>query len=267
MEVLKSIIATGDLTLEEVIDLFYVAQNSDTITDRTKFMLEYLYRQFADRNFNGGKTLMFGSDRQQYAAGILCDFMKLKEGQSAFPNFSRDKVGVELLIRVANPGVIYQGQAGICGPVSFLYNIALDNPAMYAKYGIDLYETGRGRLRRIEVAPSHGCRTYSPPADSGIGQADWMTAASLRDSENFLLDYDSVGRNWVSVGTSNSDVTNWFSRAGYTDIRSDDNLVYGRSAADIGFFNEFYNKGYRIVFPDQFRNVVRGQAKQHDLPW
>jgi hypothetical protein len=184
-------------------------------------MLQYLYVQYTAGYKNGGETLYLANNRQQYAAGILCDFMKRK-GDSYFPPLDRDVVGIELLMRVGKPGLISQGPAGVCGPAAFLYNVALDSPAMYAQYAIDLYEKGKGRIRNMDVSPSVGCRNYIPPET--IAQAEWLTAGSLRDSSNAWLDFDDVSRNF-SAGTNITDLVNWFKDAGYSDIRYDDNLL------------------------------------------
>lgn len=57
-----------------------------------------------------------------------------------------------------------------------------------ARYVIDLFEKGKAPIGRIFVEPGSDVRSYSPP--SSMEQVDWMTMASLRDSENFLFDDD-----------------------------------------------------------------------------
>ena len=82
-----------------------------------------------------------------------------------------------------------QDTAGLCGPVAFLYGLASNSPATYARYAVDLYEKGNAKIGDI-LAPSTGCRTSSPPCS--MSPADWLAAASLRNSDNWWFDVDVV---------------------------------------------------------------------------
>ncbi|MBR0801870.1 hypothetical protein JQ615_41825 [Bradyrhizobium jicamae] len=143
---------------------------------------------------------------------------------------------------MSNPNIINQRSAGLCGPVGFLYSLAFDSPAAYAKYGIDLYEKGKAMIWRLDIEPSKDCRDYFPPPPMCPG--DWLTAGSLRDSENFFFDYDSVK---ADGGTSNDELAHFFEDAGYTDIHKDDNTFTSRNAQDIDLINKYYNDGYRVI--------------------
>jgi hypothetical protein len=138
--------------------------------------------------------------------------------------------------------IIDQKNTTLCGPVGFLYSLAFDSPAAYAKFGIDLYEHGRAMLGRMEIKPSSDCRNYFPPAP--LSHGEWLTAGSLRDSENFFFDYDSEG---ASGGSSTNEVAWWFERAGYTDVHQDDNAFMSRNPGDISLVNRYFNNGYRVV--------------------
>jgi hypothetical protein len=240
--VLRAILADGNLSGVEVNDLQKIARTSETIPERSKHLLlnlgyeVYLNLRYSPFNFITG--------RQKYAVEILCDFLE-RDGPQRFPKLDRDRVGIDLLLRVANPGIISQGEAGLCGPVSFLYGLAFDSPAAYARYGIDLFEKGRAKIGEFDIEPGTDCRNYLPPPPMSHGE--WLTAGSLRDSENFLLDYDGVDRNWFSDSSTNDEVAKWFSKAGYTDVRSEDNLIENLESSDINLMNKLFNDGYRIV--------------------
>lgn len=239
VNVLRRALDDGDLSSEEISDLNNVAKNSETITPRSKHMLVNLaYEAYLVRSYG---PINFSTSRQKYATDILCAFLK-RMGQPYFPRLDRDLVGIHLLLRVSNPNIINQQNAGLCGPVSFLYSLAFDSPAAYAKFGIDLYERGEAKIGRATIKPSSDCRHYLPPPPMTHGE--WLTAGSLRDSENFFFDYDSVG---ASGGTSNSEVARWFERAGYTHVHHEDNIVMSRDAGEINRINTYYDKGYRIL--------------------
>jgi len=242
VEVVRSTLEDGILTGDELTDLNQVGLNSETMTQRSKFMLGYLVMQTLA--VSGGRgPFSLGSIRQQYAANIICDFMK-RTGSPYFKKLDRDIVGVDLLMRVANPSIINQQMAGLCGPVSFLYSVASDAPGVYAKFAIDLFEKGKAKIGRLEIEPGSDCRSYAPPAS--FSQAEWLTAASLRDSENVFLDFENVNQGF-QASASTADMVKWFGRAGYNDVKYDDNLFWSRGANDIELFNTLYRAGYRIV--------------------
>lgn len=99
-----------------------------------------------------------------------------------------------------------------------------------------------------------------------MSQGEWLTAGSLRDSENFLLDYDGVDRNWFSDQTTNSEVARWFSKAGYTDVRAEDNMVMSRASSDIDLINRLYNEGYRIMLRINSK-LLKGKEEQADTSY
>src|SRR5207249_3989846 len=108
---------------------------AETIPPRSKHMLVNLgYEVYQNLGYG---PIDFSTSRQKYAAGILCDFLQ-RTGPQRFSRLDRDRVGIDLLLRVANPNIINQRNAGLCGPVGFLYSLAFDSPAAYARYGIDL---------------------------------------------------------------------------------------------------------------------------------
>lgn len=239
VDVVKELLSDGELDGTEINDLQKIAKGSESMPERSKSFLYNLgYEAYLHKS--RGPIGIYTS-RQKFAAQMIFDFLK-GTGSGRFPRLDRDRVGIDLLYRVANPNVINQGNAGLCGPVGFLYSVAFDSPGVYAKYAIDLFERGRAKIGRIEVEPSSDCRNYLP--QHPVSQGEWLTAGSLRDSENFLLDYDDVER---SGSTRASEIARWMSKAGYTDIRSDDNLFSSRDSSDIQMINGLYNKGYRVI--------------------
>jgi hypothetical protein len=165
-------------------------------------------------------------------------------GTGYFPKLDRDRVGIDLLFRIGNPEIMNQDTAGICGPVAFLYGLASDSPRTYAQYAVDLYEKGKAKIGDIVVEPSKGCRSYAPP--SSMSPADWLAAASLRDSENWWFDVDDVHVGFSASATI-GEIEKWFVQAGYSDVQSKGNLVRGLDPSDIDDLNRYYGEGRRVV--------------------
>jgi hypothetical protein len=242
VDVVRAALDDGILTPGEMHDLRIVAENSETMLPRPKAMLRYLIEQTWNL-YGADGQFSLTTLRQQYAAEIICGFLK-RMGSGYFPKLDRDRVGIDLLMRVGNPEIINQDRAGLCGPVAFVYGLASDSPAAYAQYAVDLYEKGKAKIGEIVVEPSEGCRSYSPP--SSMSPADWLAAASLRDSENWWFDVDDVEVGF-SAGASIGEVAKWFERAGYTDVKSEANMVSGLDPSDIDDLNRYYNEGRRVV--------------------
>jgi hypothetical protein len=257
VDVLKTVILDdGNLSGTEMNDLHKIARTAETIPARSKKMLiELDYQVFLVLKYG---PIDFSTSRQKYAVEMLCDFLK-RSGPQRFPNLDRDRVGIDLLLRVANPNIINQRQAGICGPVAFLYGLAFDSPAAYAGFGIDMFEKGFARIGKIDVRPGSDCRNYVP--DSEVAHGEWVTAGSLRDSENFLFDYDSVNAPFIG-GSTNGEVAQWFQKAGYTDVHSEDRMFRNRAASEINVINRYYNAGYRIVL--RINSMLLKKDEQND---
>jgi hypothetical protein len=128
--------------------------------------------------------------------------------------------------------------------MAFLYNLASDKPLDYAGFAIKLYENGSSKIGDMLIEPSKGCRNYSPPM--AMSPADWLTAASLRDSENWWFDVDDADVGF-SAGTSIGEIEKWFERAGYNDVESEDHLVRNLNESDLALLNRYFGEGRRVV--------------------
>src|ERR1700676_4559569 len=117
---------------------------------------------------------------------VLLDFGK-KSAKGAFPNIDRADVVAGLRKRISPGGAqnIDQGASSLCGPAAVMFCVASRNPEMYVQYVTDLYDQGQAKFGTLPVTPSPLCRNYSPKMDA----ADWIALASLRDSDNKILNY------------------------------------------------------------------------------
>ncbi|HYF09899.1 MAG TPA: hypothetical protein VD970_19955 [Acetobacteraceae bacterium] len=123
-------------------------------------------------------------------AGLLITEFLAERPKSMYLNIGVDDVALGLFSRVEDPDLIHQQESSLCGPAAFLKAVAEDMPDVYARYVINLFKTGRGRIGTLDVKPSADCRRgYYKGAR--IAPVDWIALASLRDSENLVLDYDS----------------------------------------------------------------------------
>jgi hypothetical protein len=169
-------------------------------------------------------------------------------GNGFFPHLNRDRVGIDLLLRVGNPEIMNQDKAGLCGPFAFTYGLASDSPQTYVRFAVELYEKGVSRIGDLWIKPSEGCRNCSLP--NSMSPADWLTVASLRDSTNVWFDVDhDVDSFWNNQAASATvgDIEKWFEQSGYMDVKSEDNLVEGLDPSDIDDLNRYYSEGRRVI--------------------
>ncbi len=116
-----------------------------------------------------------------------------------WPNLPKGQVIAQLRAVVANPFIIHQQQSPLCGPASIAYELAAKNPLRYVQYCRMVYETGQFQAR-TRLLPSSPQLHQSEPG-ANMNQLDWMTLATMRESENlklFPVTKDTVGNVLVS---------------------------------------------------------------------
>src|SRR4029079_18881235 len=128
--------------------------------------------------------------RQAYALSLINKFPPLPKGRP-FPRIPLEDVVAGLRERVNDPRKQKQGAASLCGPAAFFYCVLNYKPELYVQYVIDLFTTGKARIGSLKVQPGPACRAYPPPRHR-IAPVDWVALASLRDSDNMVLDIASV---------------------------------------------------------------------------
>ncbi len=159
-------------------------------------------------------------------------------GTAADP-FEKGKIADQLRTRVAKAHgqqptsqsriAAYPNQqdTSLCGPAAFFYALLMDRPDLYAQAITELWETGETTIGQLHIKPSYGCRNPSNFSDSTEGDRisaiDWISLASLRDSENAFMDYDSPSDQVAGI-TLPSKLKSWFVQAGATVLF--DNIQY-----------------------------------------
>jgi hypothetical protein len=263
VDIVKATLADGRITQAEINDLREVAATAKSLSTNSKSLLNTFVDGLVKRFKDGSYHLT--TDRQKYAAEIICEFLK-RNGTSHFPKLRRETVGVELLMRVANPGLLRQSDASLCGPAAVLFNFASDWPGQYAKFAIELFEKGKAQLGRLEIKPGTDVRNYLPAplskdATDWIDQADWLTMASIRDSENWFFDYDTAEKEFAGI-TAPGELAHWFYKAGYRDVKNDTNLtnMTHKDVETVDGANGLFKRGYRVCL-----FISANMTEQHDM--
>jgi len=247
VDIIYATLSDGYVSPAELADLSTIAAVSKSLAPASKTLLQYFAPEMKSTP-GGAGPYRFPLEKHRMAAQLVCDFLK-RGGRTAFPKLSRELVGMGLLMRIANPGLVSQGEASLCGPAVLIFNILTANPVQYARYAIDLFEKGKGKIGRLQVEPGKDVRNRQPDP-SEIAQADWLTMASLRDSENWFLDYD-LSKDRIDMRISGvtlpGELAHWFRLAGFSDIREETNLsTFHKGAGTVDDANKLFDKGYRV---------------------
>ena len=134
--------------------------------------------------------------------------------------FSKEEVEKGLLLRLAKVDYPDQDRSMLCGPAAFFYCLLIDRPDLYKQMVKELWESGKTKIGTLKLEPSYDCRhptnffKNEPPGYlPKVPAIDWITLASLRDTENSFFDYDSPDDNIPGITTA-GDLKTWFKKAG-----------------------------------------------------
>lgn len=100
---------------------------------------------------------------------------------SPFRNLNHLVVAYQLVIRVLEPRRMNQQEFGLCGPSHFALLLAKTRPVTYARVACDLFRSGKADVDGWTVEAPKSVMEFDP--GTSIPQADWLVAASVRNSE------------------------------------------------------------------------------------
>lgn len=168
--------------------------------------------------------------RINYALSLVNAFAQGGQ-EKGFARIARQDVVAGLRERITNPSKLNQSAASLCGPAAFLYCVLEAMPHLYTQYVIDIYRTGEARLGGLHIKPSAGCRAYQPPPGK-IHPVDWIALASLRDSENTLLDYSSANDTAAGI-TMPHTLASWFNKMNWRAVRNNTNVYFVKGHREV----------------------------------
>ncbi len=158
---------------------------------------------------------------------------KTRTTTGKWKGLDRSATADRLIELVNDADKIDQGALGVCGAAIF-FNVWIEaDPLAFTDFAISLYETGEGRIGSLEVEAGSDLRSqdYSvlrPKLTPDVPPADWMVMSALRDSENWIFDFEGTPAEDFSGGTSSREIASWL-RATRLFSRVDDD-----SAAILG---------------------------------
>lgn len=188
-----------------------------------------------------------------------------------FDPFEKSKVEAQLIERLAKITLPAQGESSLCGPAVFMYALLEDRPDLYKKYIKDLWDTGEARLGTLNVKPSKATRRpvnylYSN-GDIRISAIDWISLASLRDTENTFMNYDSPADQIAGI-TMWWGIRSWFKAVGATQVFSNIDVI-GSSLRDAVNLSNNISSSHHVVtlIGSGMIHKLGGRKKEHWIVW
>ncbi|QTL40281.1 hypothetical protein ACNFJN_02400 [Xenorhabdus budapestensis] len=164
--------------------------------------------------------------------------------------FEKNKVESQIQDRLSKRTYPDQNGASLCGPAAFFYCLQMDRPDIYEQAARELWEHGRTKIGQLEIKPGDGCRhpkgSFYNQYGERISGLDWLTLASLRDSENTIMNYDEISDQVAGI-TMWEKLTEWFEKAGYEKVFDNISVFSHSNVNDIINLNQYIKKGYRVV--------------------
>ena len=134
--------------------------------------------------------------------------------------FSKEKIEEGLAFRLAKLDYPNQDQSMLCGPAAFFYCLFIDRPDLYKQMVKELWESGKTKIGTLKLEPGYDCRhptnffkEEAPGYLPKVPAIDWITLASLRDTENSVFDFESPNNVFQGITTA-GDLKAWFKKVG-----------------------------------------------------
>lgn len=178
------------------------------------------------------------------AKRLVNEFAARRSGGNLWKSITRKDLADGLLLRIDDPEKINQGHAGLCAPASLIYSLANDDPVSYARASIELWETGRTAIGGLKIKAGSDLMNYQLPATKTVPAADWVILASMRDSENWFFDYESVKDDG---GTRPGEIVKWMENMGYQDVIDRMNGLFKSSSKTAKEASDLHSRGYKVL--------------------
>ncbi|MCK8786168.1 hypothetical protein M0638_17470 [Roseomonas sp. NAR14] len=184
------------------------------------------------------------------ALALVSDFAAAT-GRSAWPKLDRAKLAAGLTERIDDPNRIHQRQTPLCGPCTLFRAVAITDPEAYARAAIDLFNNGSATIGKLKLRPGSELLASAPGGNTDT--ADWITLATLRDTDNwFLSPAGLLGGNVAGI-TRPGTLKSWLRDVGFGQIRDETYLAVASKpiptalAAGIGTAGTLHVAGWFVA--------------------
>lgn len=167
-----------------------------------------------------------------------------------------------------------QGDASLCGPAAFFYSLLIDRPDLYKQMVKELWESGETKIGQLKIKPGEDCRHpikfFKLDNTPKVSPIDWITLASLRDSENIFNDYESPDNQAAGV-TLASTLISWFEKSSATILHKIKTDVFSQAfshltLAELCRLNSYISANTHVVVLIS-ANLIDERASEYPNHW
>jgi hypothetical protein len=138
-----------------------------------------------------------GKSPQDVANKLINAFDAESSLTTAFPRLKKNDIVKGLRDRVDDPSKIKQASLHLCGPAAVAFIFASTDIVGYTKMVIDLYKYGEASTGSYTIKAGSDLRSHGPDDYKDWAKkwgkpepVDWMVLSSMRDSQNWVLDFE-----------------------------------------------------------------------------
>jgi len=199
------------------------------------------------------------------ARAIVEDF-RTRDIASPWVSLNREDIADRLLALVDDPRAIQQGNLNLCGPASLLCMWNARDPVGFVNYAVELYDTGRGFIGDLEIAPSSDIleMDFSTIGDqAGTWMADWMVLGAIRNSLDVWWQPDWVGDPTQELGglTRPEELASWLEATGlYQSVRNEANWMEAKGLPPALQMVQAEGKDIALLININLINYAKGTA-------
>jgi len=140
--------------------------------------------------------------------------------RKAWPKLDANQVLPRIKALKVNANLFDQGAVGLCTAAAFYHHVIQRNPDEFESFANALYGAGMGFLGKLKVTPGADLRnadyTVLAAKNSPMPpQADWMLMSALRDSENWIFDFEGSPNESFAMSTSAKELSGWYKSTGF----------------------------------------------------
>ncbi|NHB56711.1 hypothetical protein G9F32_01485 [Acinetobacter sp. 194] len=260
----KNILVINDYLLSDGLDFFNV--NGKRSRDVVKYLTTENELKVIKSSQNNDVELIIKNSR------VFID----TKNPPFTPNdpFSVERMQASLKSRLIEPNPD-QASSMLCGPAAFFFCLLNSNRSKYLKCAKELWEVGYTEINDLKIdvrkSPARFPKNYTDVNNMPkVPPIDWVTLASLRDSENFILDYDSPDKESSAV-TPPHELKAWFVKAGFKFIKQIGGIdKVGLTRDEIFELNQYAGPNHYIVCLVSSRVLVGSDSpllKNHWIVW
>ena len=231
--------------IHNILEQFDEKKFKNVVVDKIRYFEKKIKTQVViDQTTSNTFDLILRSSRI-----FQCIDPECRPGEPKDP-FSKARIEAGLQPRL-NQAFPDQDLTSLCGPAAFFFCLINLSPSKYKLAVKQLWETGQTKIGELSIQPSQdGCRRvknfYRANGRPKISPIDWITLASLRESENASLKLNDPTQEVAGI-TLWGEMHDWFKKSGFKIEKEFPFKPLGYNDVSVAGINRYAGDNYYVV--------------------